>query len=93
MTDGENFLDGRVDAFPCCTSRLETLDSLPAVVTGLLLGFYLKPFIDWAVAATLMFSNSAVSQLVLQASSFTDKPGFLTRLSQSSSVKDFPLYF
>ena len=71
VTDGENFLDGCVDAFPCYTPHLETLDCRPAVVAVLLLGIYPKPFIDWAVAVTLMFSNSALSQLVLQASFLT----------------------
>ena len=71
VTGGEKLLDGHVNAFPRCAPRLETLDCRQAVVAVLLLGIYPKPFIDWAVAATLMFSNSALSQLVLQASSLT----------------------
>ena len=68
---GKNFLDRHVNTFPRCLPGLETLDCRPAVVEVLLLGIYPKPFIDWAVAATLMFSNSTLSQLVLQASSLT----------------------
>ena len=37
VAGGEKFLDGHVNAFPCCAPRLETLDCRPAGGTVLLL--------------------------------------------------------